>query len=43
MLDVIQIHSDHIGRLGSFDDVDVKRISSAGMGLSGLSQEIRFT
>ncbi len=33
MLDVIQIHSDHIGRLGSFDDVDVKRVSSAGMGL----------
>ncbi len=33
MLDVIQIHSDHIGRLGGFDDVDVKRIPGVGMDL----------
>ena len=32
-VDVIQIYSDHIGRLGGFDDVDVKRIPGAGMDL----------
>jgi len=33
MFDVIQIDSDHIGRLGGFDDVDVKWIPGAGMDL----------
>jgi len=31
MLDVVQIHSDHIGRLGGLDEVDLKRIPAAGM------------
>ena len=31
MLDVIQIHSDHTGRLGGLDEVDLKRIPAAGM------------
>ena len=31
MLDVVQIHSDHIGRLGGLDEVALKRIPAAGM------------
>jgi len=31
MLDVVQIPSDHIGRLGGLDEVDLKRIPAAGM------------
>ena len=37
MLDVVQIHSDHIGRLGVLDEVDLERIPG-----SALSQEIRL-
>ena len=31
MLDVVLIHSDHTGRLGGLDEVDLKRIPAAGM------------
>ena len=31
MLDVVQIHSDHTGRLGGLDEGDLKRIPAAGM------------
>ena len=37
MLVIVQIHSDHIGRLVVLDKVDLKRIPG-----SALSQEIRL-
>mgnify|MGYP000141426664 FL=1 len=37
MLDIVQIHSGYIGRLGVLDEVDLKRIPG-----SALSQEIRL-
>ena len=37
MLDIVQTHSGHIGRLGVLDEVDLERIPG-----SALSQEIRL-
>ena len=37
MLDIVQTHSGHIGRLGGLDEVDLERIPG-----SAFSQEIRL-